>query len=403
MSGAGAAAPASFQRRAMGSPLRLTIVGLPEARSAAGWEALSAVVEEIEEALSRFRPTSGLTALNARAGDPTCSPVDGWLAAALAAADRAHRVTGGAFDPRVLRDLERLGYAGALIASSAADVGGDAPVASSAAPSAEPDPAAAAVSQATLMGDVALSAAPVGAGASIVGPSAASVTAGGSGAALIGDAGPRAAPGMPGGAGADGRAAFADGRWLRLDPRRRQATVAAPVDLGGIGKGLALRWAMRVLEHALPELADPATGALLEAGGDIVARGTAPQEGPWMIGVENPGGGDDVAVVTLRDGAICTSSIAVHRWRTGAGREVHHLLDPRTGEPGGAGLLAVTVAGPDPAWAEVWSKTLFLEGASGIAARARRLGLAAWWILDDGALEMTPAARVQTAWLASEA
>ncbi len=54
----------------------------------------------------------------------------------------------------------------------------------------------------------------------------------------------------------------------------------------------------------------------------------------------------------------------------------------------------MTVAGPDPAWAEVWSKTLFLEGSRGIGPRARGLGLAAWWIRDDGDLEMTPAARV---------
>ena len=43
-------------------------------------------------------------------------------------------------------------------------------------------------------------------------------------------------------------------------------------------------------------------------------------------------------------------------------REVHHLIHPRTGEPGGDGLLAVTVAAPDPAWSEIWSKTLFLAG-----------------------------------------
>ena len=50
----------------------------------------------------------------------------------------------------------------------------------------------------------------------------------------------------------------------------------------------------------------------------------------------------------------------------------------------------MTVAGPDAAWAEVWSKTLFLEGSRGIGPRARGLGLAAWWIRDDGVLEMTP-------------
>ena len=63
---------------------------------------------------------------------------------------------------------------------------------------------------------------------------------------------------------------------------------------------------------------------------------------------------------------------------------LHHLIDPRTGEPGGDGLAAVTVAGPDPAWAEVWSKALFVEGARSIAAAARSRGLAAWWVGGDG-------------------
>ena len=82
---------------------------------------------------------------------------------------------------------------------------------------------------------------------------------------------------------------------------------------------------------------------------------------------------------------------------------MHHLLEPRTGEPGGSGLAAVTVSGPDPAWAEIWSKTLFLEGAARIGGRARAEGLAAWWVCDDGSLEMTPAARERTAWVRGEA
>lgn len=80
-----------------------------------------------------------------------------------------------------------------------------------------------------------------------------------------------------------------------------------------------------------------------------------------------------------------------------------HLIDPRTSEPGGNGLVAVTVAARDPAWAEVWSKALFLEGHRAIAAAACARGLAAWWIIEGGALEMTRAARVRTAWVAAEA
>ncbi len=319
-------ATTAFARRAMGSPLRLTVTGIAEAEASAGWEAVSEVIEAIEQELSRFRPTSGLMTLNARAGQDDPMPVGRWLGRALSAADRARRLTDGAFDARILGDLERLGYVGA----------------------------------------------------------------GSPGAASLGDV--RRGPGT-----------FDDGRWLHRDPRSARATVAMPVDLGGIGKGLALRWAMAVLRRALPDLARPGTGALLEAGGDLVGCGDAPQGGPWMIGIEDPGGGEEPVVVALPGGAICTSSVAVHRWRDPDGRIVHHLLDPASGEPGGEGLLAVTVAAPDPAWAEVWSKTLFLEGRAGIGARARALGLAAWWIREDGSYGMTPAARARTAWVAGEA
>ena len=42
------------------------------------------------------------------------------------------------------------------------------------------------------------------------------------------------------------------------------------------------------------------------------------------------------------------------------------------------------MAGPDPAWAEVWTKALFLSGADGISAEAEDHGLAASWVTTDG-------------------
>jgi thiamine biosynthesis lipoprotein len=169
-----------------------------------------------------------------------------------------------------------------------------------------------------------------------------------------------------------------------------------PVDLGGIGKGLALRWAATTIRRSGFD------AFLCEAGGDIVASGEPPDGGPWRVGIEDPvGGPEPLAVVAASGRALVTSSVRRRRWAIGD-RIVHHLIDPRTGEPGGAGLRAVTVAGGDPAWAEVWSKSLFLEGRSGIAALARRRGLAAWWVAEDGSLEMTAGARLQTLWTRSE-
>ena len=167
-----------------------------------------------------------------------------------------------------------------------------------------------------------------------------------------------------------------------------------PVDLGGIAKGLALRWAAERVVAACPSL-------LIDAGGDIVVRGASPEGGPWRIGVEDPRGGDDpIAVLAVTDGACATSSIRRGRWQH-QGETVHHLLDPRTGRPGGAGLLAVTVVDADPANAEVWSKTLFLAGADGIAGLAEQRTLAALWLRDDGSLGVSSAVTGHLIWSAA--
>ena len=282
----------------MGSPLRLTPgLGSSPGGAARLWSVVVDEFERAETAMSRFRDTSELTELNRWAGTSVVTYPSTRLRQALAASDRAHRVTGGRFDPRVLVDLDRLGYRGAVL---------DEP-------------------------------------------------------------------------GVEDRS---KGRWHRADRIVRPVgrgglTVAHPIDLGGIGKGLALRWASARLERA------GARDFLVEAGGDLVARGRDPDGGHWQVGIEDPAGGEDLAVIAVSDLAVATSSIRVNRWVTN-GRVVHHLLDPVTGEPADDGLVAVTVAAADPAWAEVWSKVLYLAGRGAIADEARSRGLAAWWVATTG-------------------
>jgi thiamine biosynthesis lipoprotein len=302
--------------RAMGSPVRLQVDDAAAGRRVdAAWGVVTAEFEAVEQALSRFRETSEIH--RARLAGGRSDRPSRRLLAALTSADRARRVTDGRFEPRVLRDLERLGSV---------------PI---------PIP-------------------------------------------VLAESG-------------TGRRRTQD-RLLVRSGRCGPIRIPEPVDFGGIGKGLALRWAARQAERVL-------AGApfLLEAGGDIVVRGTAGDDG-WRIAIEDPRGGSIPAVVLEppRDGAVATSSVRLGRWQAGDGSSVHHLIDPRTGEPGGTGLLAVTVAGSDPAWAEVWSKALFIEGSAGIARLARGRGLAAWWIGADGTLEMTALARTRTRWLARE-
>lgn len=175
----------------------------------------------------------------------------------------------------------------------------------------------------------------------------------------------------------------------RFDDERSEVVLGeVPVDLGGIGKGLAVRWASAVLRAA-------GGGHLVEAGGDCYCAGSAPDGGPWRIAVEDAFNDPRPrAVLELQDLACATSSTRLRRWHVD-GRAVHHLIDPRSGCPGGQGLRAVTVVCPDPAEAEVWAKALFLTGAGDIESVASARSLAALWIGEAGQLSLTePMARL---------
>lgn len=165
------------------------------------------------------------------------------------------------------------------------------------------------------------------------------------------------------------------------------------VDLGGIGKGLAVRWAAEVLQ-------DVSDDHLVAAGGDCSCRGRAPDGAAWRVGVEDPAGGTGpLAVLGLSDVACATSSVRLRRWKAG-GRVVHHLIDPRSGLPGGQGLAAVTVVADDPAEAEVWTKVLFLAGRRDVAGVAAARDLAALWVGVDGTVACSDSMRRHLLWQA---
>lgn len=118
-------------------------------------------------------------------------------------------------------------------------------------------------------------------------------------------------------------------------------TRPAVLDLGGIAKGHALDLAARSLEE------NGVTCALLHGGTSTVrAIGAPPGKEGWTvaIGPGSSGNGEDAPRCTLRDAALAVSSPAGRVARRGD-REIHHVLDPRTGEDTAAArLVAVTCA-----------------------------------------------------------
>jgi len=153
------------------------------------------------------------------------------------------------------------------------------------------------------------------------------------------------------------------------------------LDLGGIAKG----WTVdRVLERLV---AGDADAALVDGGGDLRGVGR-----PWPIGV-----GDGLVVPTSA-GAIATSSTRRRRWRDPAGRERHHILDPRAGLPSATTLDVATVIAPDTATADALA-TALLSGPPNALARLmpdlQALGAHALVCDREGRWWMTPHAPIE--------
>jgi len=194
------------------------------------------------------------------------------------------------------------------------------------------------------------------------------------------------------------RVAAGAGLWQPgLDPQSRSIRLGVDrIDLGGIGKGLAVRLAARALARA-------GGGHLIEAGGDCHVAGSGPDGGGWRIGIEDPTGGPEpVAVLRVADTGCATSSLRVRSWQVD-GRRVHHLIDPRTGRSAQGGLLSVTVLDTDPARAEVWSKSLLIAGQGRIAALAARRRLPALWVDEDRRVAVSTAMEPCVIWVAPDA
>jgi thiamine biosynthesis lipoprotein len=153
--------------------------------------------------------------------------------------------------------------------------------------------------------------------------------------------------------------------------------VGVELDLGGIGKGRAADLVARALRGA------GARGVLVDLGGDVRVEGETPRAEGWLIEVDDHLGTGETGRLSIASGAVATSTRLRRAWTRG-GRPLHHLIDPRTGEPASTGLASVTVVAGSACRAEVLAKAAFVAGpdeGADLLARARVTGLL---VHDDG-------------------
>lgn len=131
---------------------------------------------------------------------------------------------------------------------------------------------------------------------------------------------------------------------VRADPGRRAVSFTVPgmaLDLGGIGKGIALDRAVQVLKSR------GVKSAFINFGGQIYALGSAPGAAGWRVKV--PGLDEELHI---RDASVSTS---------GNSERPGHIVSPFTGRPV-MDLGSVTVVAPTGAEADAWSTALFVLG-----------------------------------------
>jgi thiamine biosynthesis lipoprotein len=142
-------------------------------------------------------------------------------------------------------------------------------------------------------------------------------------------------------------------------------------DPSGLVKGWSVDRAASLLD------ASGAATYAINAGGDIRLRG-----GPWRVGVQHPTERGAIAkVLEATELAIATSG----EYARGS-----HVVDPHTRRPP-AGLLSVTVTGPDLATADGYATAAFAMGAERSTHWLARLrGYEAMSIRRDGSVLTTP-------------
>jgi len=134
------------------------------------------------------------------------------------------------------------------------------------------------------------------------------------------------------------------------------------IDLGGIGKGAALR---RVQRH-LAGLG--VLRARIDLGGQLLLLGSDTVE----VGVAHPARRTEVAAVLRVSGESVATSGQSERGVVVGGTRLGHILDPRSGRPVPA-WGSVTVVAADPMTADVLATALYVLGPSEGLERARKL------------------------------
>ena len=140
----------------------------------------------------------------------------------------------------------------------------------------------------------------------------------------------------------------------------------AKLDLGSIAKGFGVDQAVAVLRrHGIEN-------ALVVAGGDLYALGTAPDGEPWSIGIQSPSDMRElVGTLRLENRAVATSGTYRQFFRH-RGHRYHHIMDPATARPRETEMQSLTIVADRVMQADAATTALYGLGEADIQRHLAR-------------------------------
>ena len=151
------------------------------------------------------------------------------------------------------------------------------------------------------------------------------------------------------------------------------------LDVGAVAKG----WAAGKAAAQAP------TGFLISVGGNVCATGPKTEAGdPWVIGIQDPDGGDYLHTVCVTGGSVVTSG-DYQRTYLVDGESYHHIIDPETLMPSRY-WRSVTVVCADSGIADALSTALFLMPQDEGQTLLTRYNAEAMWVDADGGEFFSP-------------
>ena len=152
------------------------------------------------------------------------------------------------------------------------------------------------------------------------------------------------------------------------------------LDVGAVAKGWALQ---RVCEHAPESL-------LISVGGNVCPTGAKDENGtPWVVGVQNPDGGDAYLHTLYTTTSSVVTSGDYQRAYVVDGQLYHHIIDPETLYPS-THWRAVTIVCGDSGLADALSTALFLLPQAEGQALLDGCNAEALWVDADGNMFYSP-------------